>query len=117
MQLAIANAEKQQCLNALLEREKPSLTGIPGIPYDINQQKQEAKPKLMTWNMRRQMLEAEDRKTAELQRKKIEEETLRKSVEILEKELGVTDAQAVRRNDEESIQSGQHEKEEASASS
>jgi hypothetical protein len=107
MQLAIVNAEKQRMLDALLEKPKPVEQYKP--PVDLRQ----VQAKNMTWSVRKQMLEAEDREAAALLRKKAAEEksfanmkspnpvtpsemnNLAQSIEELEKELGVeeTDAQ------------------------
>jgi hypothetical protein len=57
MQLAIVNAEKQQMLNALLEKPEP----VPEVRQQVDREL--LKPKLMTWNIRKQMLEAEDRES------------------------------------------------------
>jgi hypothetical protein len=103
MQLAIVNAEKQQMLNVLLEKPKIEIE-VPKIEIP-----ESVKPKLVTWNMRRQMLEAEDREKAKILRQKAEETAK------LEKELGVNNAQAVGGNDEKVIQPRSDEKEEATS--
>jgi hypothetical protein len=116
LQLNIVNAEKERLLEALLEKPKPDLE-----PRKLSQDELErVKPKMMTWNMRRQMLEAEDRETAKLMRKR--EESLanlkRKPTDELEKELGVTNAETIGRNDGEAVQSikDESDKEETSSS-
>ena len=79
-QLEIANHEKERLLDKLLERpEKPIETGPP---------MQMTRPKTIPWNVRRQMLEAEDRKRAELLRNAPKPQPA-ESVEDLEKELDV----------------------------
>lgn len=112
MQLAIANAEKQRMLDALLEKPQSE---IEHRKPDTSEPK-EVKPRMMTWNMRRQMLEAEDRKSAEILRKKQDErETLLKnskppvSTKELENLVGIEDAQTIGRDDGEVIQSGHDE--------
>ena len=81
MTLSIANDEKRQLLNMLLSSTKSSQPVSPEIDYE------KVKPKMMTWNIRRQMLEAEDRKAAQLlaDQKRHSQE----SVNELEKELGL----------------------------
>jgi len=107
MQLAIANAEKKQMLEALLEKPKDII--------EVQKPKTDDKeplPRAMSWNVRRQLMEAEDRKSAELMRKQREEsEKLRqpKSIKDLEKELEISDVEAIGRNDEEVVQPGKHE--------
>jgi hypothetical protein len=82
LQLAIANDEKRQLLNSLLsEHKRPEVAAQEPIDYE------KLKPKLMTWNVRRQMLEAEDRAKAKIlaeQRRDTE-----KSIKDLEKEVGL----------------------------
>jgi len=106
MQLAIVNAEKQRMLEALLDKPKPNIE-----PQKV-EIPQEVKPRMMTWNMRRQMLEAEDKKTAEIMRK-IEEDRAKlkpaKTSNELEKELGVSNDEAIGRSNEEVIQPREHE--------
>lgn len=74
-QLDISNFEKKQLLERLLnpiQPEKPEPVEYEPIPN-----------KNVPWNVRRQMLEAEDREKAKLMR------AAPKSTEILEKELGI----------------------------
>lgn len=84
LQLSIANHEKQELLNTILSFTKPSEreTTAPAVDYE------KVKPKMMTWNVRRQMLEAEDRKAAQLiaeQKKK----SIVEQITELEKEVGI----------------------------
>jgi hypothetical protein len=82
MQLAIANDEKRQMLNSILSFTKPAENqSSPPVDYE------KLKPKMMTWNVRRQMLEAEDRKAAQIlaEQKKQQE----KEIERLEDEVGI----------------------------
>lgn len=97
IQLAIANREKEQLLNSILEsNKKPEAPASPPVNPEI------LKSTRMTWNVRRQMLEAEDREAAKLlaEQKKHREESkspltpgekhyVSESIEKLEKELGV----------------------------
>ncbi len=83
MQLAIANHEKDQMLQTILSFSKPQVElPTPEVDYE------KVKPKMMTWNVRRQMLEAEDRKAAQLlaeQRKK----SVSEQIADLEKQVGI----------------------------
>lgn len=94
MQLAVANDEKRQMLASILsfaKKEQPEATATP-VDYE------KFKPRMMTWNVRKQMLEAEDRAAAALLRKQQAEnpqvEKVKQDIEELEKELGVEDAKA-----------------------
>lgn len=88
MQLSIANHEKQELLNTVLSMTKPAPREetTPVVNY-------ESLPKPMTWSMRKQMLEAEDRKTAQLiadQKKRNEEAAkIREDINKLEEEVGI----------------------------
>lgn len=79
--LSIANDEKRSLLNMLLSSAKSSQP----LPEPIDYEK--VKPKLMTWNVRKQMLEAEDRAQAKI----LAEQRLhaQESINSLEKELGI----------------------------
>lgn len=98
MQLSIANNEKKQLLESILSlTEKPKETVQPTVNLEA------LRPKAVTWSVRRQMLEAEDRKQAQLlaEQKKHAEEAAKQvtrtpiskeqedSINELEKELGV----------------------------
>ena len=80
-QLEIANYEKKQMLETILSFTKP-VVEIKTETRDI----EPIIPKTVPWAVKRRMIEAEDRRTAQLKREK--------EVEIaeLEKELGVSDA-------------------------
>lgn len=67
-------------LQTILSFAKPA---TPEAPAPINLQ--DVKPKAITWNVRRQMLEAEDRKTAAL----LAESRKQEQAAELEKELGL----------------------------
>jgi len=108
MQLSIANIEKKQLLESILSLTRPAEVQPPSAQVNPK----DAAPKMMTWNVRRQMLEAEDRKNAQVlaeQRKSAEDakkafiaanplpseapsaiiEDRTQSIEQLEKELGI----------------------------
>lgn len=83
MQLGISNHEKEQLLATILESTRPAHEQ-PLSPVDY----EKLKPKLMTWNVRRQMLEAEDRAAAKIladQKKK----SVSDQIADLEKEVGL----------------------------
>jgi len=95
-QLAIANIEKKQMLESILSFTRPAESQpSPVVDYE------QLKPKMVTWNVRRQMLEAEDRRQAQIlaeQRKAAAEAaktkekiTQEQSIEQLEKELGISE--------------------------
>jgi hypothetical protein len=110
MQLAIANAEKRQLLETILALTKPAEVQ-QHVPNEVKLENVSTKGLL--WNVRRQMLEAEDKIKAEVIRKeRATAEEIRKaavtnptpepspkvvniddrsqSIEQLEKELGIT---------------------------
>jgi len=93
MQLSIANIEKQRLLDALLDKPKVNIEPEKVLDHEL------LKPKLKLWNVQRQLLEAEDRKKAEILRKKTED------IAKLEKELGVSDAETVERSNAENASS------------
>jgi hypothetical protein len=84
LQLSIANHEKAEMLNTILSFTKKEENTVSVAPPNY----EELKPKMMTWNVRRQMLEAEDKKTAQLlaeqKRKSVSEQ-----ITELEKEVGI----------------------------
>jgi hypothetical protein len=91
-QLAIANIEKKQMLETILSFSKPAENqSSPPVDYE------KLKPRMMTWNVRKQMLEAEDRKAAQVlaeQRKAAEaakENPRTESIEQLEREVGISE--------------------------
>jgi hypothetical protein len=78
--LSIERQFNQVLLQKLLDKGKPEpLQEVEEKPVPIQ-------PQFIPWRVRQQMLEAEDRKKAELMRAKGAE------IEKLEKELGVTNA-------------------------
>jgi hypothetical protein len=87
---------KQQLSIMMLERDRlltNLLVGSPVEPPNITQQEpQVIKPKIVPWSVRRQMLEAEDRRKAELLRNVPKPTIQQVSIEQLEKEIGVNDA-------------------------
>lgn len=88
MQLAIVNQEKKVLLDSVLSAPEKV----------VEQQEKEYKPILprthTNWNVRRQMLEAEDRKKAQLVKQKVE----LVSTEDLEKELNVVEKEREKEN-------------------
>ena len=85
-QLELANYREQQYLNKLLKDPEPDKTEAP-IPVN--------RPKMVPWNVRRQMLEREDREKARALRNapKPDSELDKKSTEELEKELDIASAE------------------------
>lgn len=89
-QLEIANAEKERLLDRLLA----------GPPKEERSEPVEVtRPRAIPWNLRRQMLESEDRRKAQLMRNAPKPdsapEVKRADVAELEKELGVDDGAQV----------------------
>lgn len=80
LQLAISNDEKRQMLESILSFSKPSVEH-QSSPVDYDK----VKPKVMTWNVRRQMLEAEDRKAAQV----LAEQKRMEAIDKLERETGI----------------------------
>lgn len=81
-QLEIVNYEKKELLNSILNIVKPQTEERTLIPIDP------IKPKTVPWTIKRQQLEEADRARARKLRE-VEEENS-KSVEQLEKELGIS---------------------------
>ena len=89
LQLAIANEERKMLISKLTD--KPEVVEVHPDTSTLKP----INPKHMNWNVRRQMLEAEDREAAKLMRQKKEEtksdsktdKTL--TIHEIEKELGV----------------------------
>lgn len=79
-QLEIVNFEKKQLLETILEGNKPKIETVTIAPSEP------IKPRNVSWAVKRQMLEQEDRKRAILEREKQEE------IEKLEKEVGISNA-------------------------
>lgn len=93
MQLSIANHEKQEMLNTILALSKPAEREqtSPAVDYE------KIKPRMTTWNVRKAMLEAEDRKAAQIlaeQKKKSTSE----QIADLEKEVGLEEPEGVKSN-------------------
>ena len=87
-QLEIRNHEYELLLNRLLEKpELPQLQEAPAIS---------SKPRMVPWAVRRQMLEAEDRKKAQLMSQAPKPQS--ESVEDLEKELDVVQQEREAKN-------------------
>jgi hypothetical protein len=79
IQLDESSRERRELLSKLLEKD------VSPAPTTEQQEFRPIKPQFTPWRVRQQMLEAEDRKKAELMKKKSEE------IADLEKELGVVD--------------------------
>lgn len=87
-QLEIANAEKERLLDRLLEITNPSKQVITQETPKVSM------PRAIPWNMRRQMLENEDRRKAQLSRQAPKADAPiveRADIKDLEKDLGVDD--------------------------
>lgn len=81
-QLSIERQFNKTLFTKLLEKDKPELPPLPE-----NDEIKPIIPQYVPWRVRQQMLETEDRKTAELKRKKKDE------IDALEKELGIAGKQ------------------------
>lgn len=79
-QLTKSERERSELLHKLLDKDKPE-----PLPVEKEEMKP-IQPQFIPWRVRQQMLEAEDRKKAELMRGKAQE------IAELEKELGVSNA-------------------------
>lgn len=79
-QLDKSETERRELLARLLEKDKPEPS-----PQTTEEFKP-IQPQYMPWRVRQQMMEAEDRRTAQLQREKQME------IDSLEKELGIAHA-------------------------
>lgn len=86
MQLAIANHEKEQMLSTILSFNKP-VESAPTTVIDY----EKLRPKMTTWNVRRQMLEAEDRKAAQLLAES-KKRSINEQINELENEVGIGEA-------------------------
>lgn len=75
-----SNRERKELLHRLLDKANPE----PVVPE--KEELEPIKPQFIPWRVRQQMLEAEDRKKAQLMKDKTAE------IEKLEKELGVANA-------------------------
>lgn len=87
MQVAILNKTQERLLEQILALTKPELPS-PAAPVTL----QGMAKNRMPWNVQRQMLEAEDRKTASVL---AEHSRVRDNIDKLEKELGVKNAEAI----------------------
>ena len=93
-QLEISNAEKERLLDKLLEITNPSKVEYRQETPKVSM------PRAIPWNMRRQMLENEDRRQAQLRRNAPKPDTVapvveRADIKELEKELEVEDGATV----------------------
>jgi uncharacterized Zn finger protein (UPF0148 family) len=84
IQLAIANREKEQMLSSILSFTKPA--EVNHAPSQVDPK--ELKPRMMTWNVRKQMLEAEDRKAAQLIADQVKADR-EAAISKLEEEVGI----------------------------
>ena len=108
-QIAFERAEKQQLLNHIV-----SLTNRAQEPVrePIDPEKYKELPKAITWRVRKQMLEAEDRNAAALidqQRRNVESQRIKDDIAKLEKELGIEETsndETVGRSAEGTVQTG-----------
>jgi len=85
-QLDESNIERRELLTRLLERDKPE-----PVSSAKTDELQPIRPQFTPWRVRQQMLEAEDRKQAQLLREKQKEmsESRKPNIEELEKELEI----------------------------
>ena len=84
-QLVLVSAEKQKLLEVILEKNRTSIEPVAEIDY------KELRPKQTSWNVRRQLLEAEDREAARLIRERSKEQ---QEIDKLEREIGIASAGA-----------------------
>jgi len=82
-QLAKSERDREMLLQKLLEKDK-----VEPLTPDTTEHKP-ITPQFTPWRVRQEMLEAEDRKKAQLMREKAKE------IEMLEKELGVNEKESV----------------------
>lgn len=90
MQLSIANSEKSQLLQSILSLNKPAeVQTAPSVNYE------NIKKQAMPWNVRKAMLESEDRKAAQLiaEHKKQADE-IAKDISKLEKEVNLEEVKS-----------------------
>jgi hypothetical protein len=97
VQLEIANYEKKQLLEAVLNSTKPN-----DLSERNEREYEPLKPKSIPWAIRKQMLEAEDREKAKLMSKQTTNEVhidndLTNEIAKMEAELGVTELTAERK--------------------
>jgi hypothetical protein len=97
-----SNRERKELLHKLLTKEQPE----PLI--EKSEPPQPIMPQFVPWRVRQQMLEAEDRKKAQLMRDKEVEitaskQSVSKSIEDLEKELGVGEDDASQERETTSV--------------
>lgn len=85
-QLDESNRERREILQKLLEKDKPE-----SVPSTKPEELHPIRPQFTPWRVRQQMLEAEDRKQAQLLKEKQKEmaEARKPGIEELEKELEI----------------------------
>jgi hypothetical protein len=76
--------ENDKLLNRILE---PPKVEVP----PVQEEPQVTRPRMIPWNVRKQMLEREDREKAKLMRE-FESTNQKESIEDLEKEIGVAES-------------------------
>lgn len=92
VQLSIANHEKQEMLNTILSLSKPAVVEetSPAVNYE------KVKPRINTWNVRKHMLEAEDRRAAQILAEQRKKTKVDEQISNLEKEVGITEEEGVK---------------------
>jgi hypothetical protein len=91
MQLSIANHEKEQMLATILSLSQPQ-TAAPSPQVDF----EKLKPRMTTWNVRKQMLEAEDREKAKILAEQKKQKPIADQIADLEKEVGIEQPEGVK---------------------
>lgn len=82
LQLAESNRERKELLHKLLDKDKPE-------PLITEQEEMKPiQPQFTPWRVRQQMLEAEDRRTAQILKERLKEMEASK-IDVLEQELGI----------------------------
>lgn len=97
MQLGIVNNEKERLLQTVLSLTQPKVESAP-----VMIQPQELKRRAIPWNVQRQMLEAEDRKAAQVMAQQAE--SIKNNIAKLEEEVGIRHDEAVTGSSQEDIQ-------------
>ncbi len=86
VELAALRYERDRLLKYILDTPQSVVPNVP-IQEESEEEPKPILPKLVPWNVRRQMLEAEDRQKATLLKQNIKEQE--KAIEELEKNLGI----------------------------
>lgn len=92
-QLDESNRERKELLTLLMEKNKPE---PPSPPVNVAEL-QPIRPQNIPWRVRQQLLEQEDRKTAQLLREKSKElnPVVKQNISALEEELGINPVDSV----------------------